>query len=152
VFGIRKGVARHDTTYGEATTQLRHIGCTLFVVVIAMLPLADAQAQTQTHVGTEGYRSLLQQLHDDPVRASSMERGTLRAQHPYIRSVLDPYNLPASAYEAGKRSGLFILDHAGEPTGPTFEPYRDGNIDFIRPVGPDGKRRQGVGTDAKRER
>jgi alpha-glucosidase (family GH31 glycosyl hydrolase) len=52
--------------------------------------------------------------------------------HPYIRSVLDPYNLPSPSYEAGKRNGLFILDEKGQPTGPAFEPYRDGNIDFTR--------------------
>ncbi len=53
--------------------------------------------------------------------------------HPYLRSVLDPYNLPAPAFEAGVQNGLFVLDHNGKPTGPAFEPYLDANIDFTRP-------------------
>ena len=50
--------------------------------------------------------------------------------HPYLRSVLDPYNLPNPSFEAGARSGLFVLNAHGEPTGPAFEPFTDGNIDF----------------------
>jgi alpha-glucosidase (family GH31 glycosyl hydrolase) len=57
--------------------------------------------------------------------------------HPYIRSVLDPYNLPSPSYEAGKQDGLFVLDEHGQPSGPAFEPYRDGNIDFTRPANVD---------------
>jgi alpha-glucosidase (family GH31 glycosyl hydrolase) len=54
--------------------------------------------------------------------------------HPYVRSVLDPYNLPSPAYETGRQNGLFVLDRQGQPAGPAFEPYRDGNIDFTRPA------------------
>ena len=50
--------------------------------------------------------------------------------HPYLRSVLDPYNLPSPSFEEGARNGLFVLNAAGKPTGPTFEPYVDGEIDF----------------------
>jgi alpha-D-xyloside xylohydrolase len=84
VFGKPKGVARHDATYRKAATQLGHIGCTLFVAVIATLSLASARAQTQPYSATEGYRSLLQQLHDDPVRPSRMGTGTLLAQQPAL--------------------------------------------------------------------
>ena len=53
--------------------------------------------------------------------------------HPYLRSVLDPYNLASPAFTAGAQNGLFVLDAQGQPTGPTFERYRDDNIDFTRP-------------------
>jgi hypothetical protein len=63
---------------------------------------------------------LLQQLHDDPVRPSSMGRGTLRAQHPYIRSVLDSYNLAASAYEAGSEVACsFCTTQGNQPARPS---------------------------------
>jgi len=57
--------------------------------------------------------------------------------HPYLRSVLDPYNLPNPSFEEGKKTGLFVLDSKGKPTGPAFEPYLDGNIDFTSPVNVD---------------
>ena len=57
--------------------------------------------------------------------------------HPYIRSVFDPYNIPSPPYEAGKQNGLFVLNDQGQPTGPAFEPYIDGNIDFTRPANVD---------------
>ena len=50
--------------------------------------------------------------------------------HPYLRSVLDPYNLPNPSFEEGARTGLFVLNSQGKPTGPAFEHYTDGNIDF----------------------
>lgn len=50
--------------------------------------------------------------------------------HPYLRSVLEPYNLPNPSFRKGVRTGLFVLDAEGQPSGPAFEPFRDGNIDF----------------------
>ncbi len=57
--------------------------------------------------------------------------------HPYLRSVLDPYNLPNPSYEEGLRTGLFVLNAEGQPSGPGFEPHRDGNIDFTKPANVD---------------
>ncbi|MGH9581304.1 MAG: glycoside hydrolase family 31 protein, partial [Bryobacteraceae bacterium] len=57
--------------------------------------------------------------------------------HPYLRSVLDPYNLPNPLFEEGARNGLFVLNSRGEPTGPAFEPFTDGNIDFTSPANVD---------------
>ncbi len=71
-------------------------------------------------------RKLTDQLH-------SMGFKALTYVHPYIRSVLNPYNLPNPSFEEGKRNGLFVLDSAGKPAGPTWEPYVDGNIDFTNP-------------------
>ena len=65
------------------------------------------------------------QLHDMGFKA-------LTYVHPYLRSVLDPYNLPNPSYENGLQSGLFVLNANGEPTGPAFEPFTDGNIDFTK--------------------
>lgn len=53
--------------------------------------------------------------------------------HPYLRSVLDPYNLPNPSFEEGAKTGLLVLDAHGKPTGPAFEPFLDGNIDFTSP-------------------
>lgn len=50
--------------------------------------------------------------------------------HPYLRSVLDPYNLPDPFYVEGERTGLMVLNAQGQPTGPRFEPFVVGNIDF----------------------
>lgn len=50
--------------------------------------------------------------------------------HPYLRSVLDPYNLPNPFYVGGERTGLMVLNAQGQPTGPRFEPFVVGNIDF----------------------
>ncbi len=50
--------------------------------------------------------------------------------HSYLRSVLDPYNLPNPAYEDGVRNGLLVTNAHGKPTGPAFEQFTDGNIDF----------------------
>lgn len=49
--------------------------------------------------------------------------------HPYLRSVLYPYNLPDPSFEEGVRSGLMVLDPQGKPVGP-IKPFPDGNIDF----------------------
>ncbi len=57
--------------------------------------------------------------------------------HPYVRSVLDPYNLPNPSYEEGVHDHLFVTNAQGQPTGPGFEPFRDGNIDFTRPASVD---------------
>ncbi|MGI8770050.1 MAG: glycoside hydrolase family 31 protein [Acidobacteriaceae bacterium] len=57
--------------------------------------------------------------------------------HPYLRSVLDPYNLPNPSFDTGEQNGLFVLNAHGEPTGPAFEPFKDGNIDFTRPTNVD---------------
>ncbi len=57
--------------------------------------------------------------------------------HSYLRSVLDPYNLPNPWFEKGTRTGLFVLNSHGQPTGPGFEPYTDGNIDFTSPANVD---------------
>ena len=57
--------------------------------------------------------------------------------HPYLRSVLDPYNLPNPSFEEGKKTGLMVLNAQGQPTGPTFEPFKDGNIDFTSPANVD---------------
>ncbi len=57
--------------------------------------------------------------------------------HPYLRSMLDPYNLPNPLFEEGARNGLFVLNSRGEPTGPAFEPFTDGNIDFTSPANVD---------------
>lgn len=45
--------------------------------------------------------------------------------HPYLRSVLDPYNLPNPSFEKGEQTDRFI-----QPLWPGFESYPDGNIDF----------------------
>jgi alpha-D-xyloside xylohydrolase len=50
--------------------------------------------------------------------------------HPYLRSVLDPYNLPNPFYVQGQPTGLMVLNAQGQPTGPRFEPFVVGNIDF----------------------
>ena len=68
-------------------------------------------------------RKFTDQLH-------SMGFKALTYVHPYLRSVLNPYNLPNPSFEEGTRNGLFVLNAAGKPTGPIFEPYVDGNIDF----------------------
>ncbi len=68
-------------------------------------------------------RNLTDQLHNLGFKV-------LTYVHPYLRSVLDPYNLPNPAFEEGVRTDLFILNSAGKPTGPGFEPFVDGNIDF----------------------
>lgn len=57
--------------------------------------------------------------------------------HPYLRSMLDPYNLPNQLFEKGVKSGLFVLNAQGNPTGPAFEPFTDGNIDFTSPANVD---------------
>lgn len=57
--------------------------------------------------------------------------------HPYLRSVLDPYNLPNPAFEEGLRNGLFVLNAQGQPAGPGFEQYLDENVDFTRPANVD---------------
>ncbi len=68
-------------------------------------------------------RHLTDQLH-------GMGFKVLTYVHPYLRSVLDPYNLPNPSFERGTQTGLFVLNADGKPTGPTFEPFVDGNIDF----------------------
>jgi hypothetical protein len=113
-------------------THLRHIGYTLLVAMIATLRWPTRRPRR---------KPTLVPKDTDPCSNNST---TIRfappaweqapcAQRAAIRSVLDPYNLPVSAYEAGKRSGLFVLDQAGKPTGAAFELYHDGNIDFTRP-------------------
>lgn len=64
----------------------------------------------------------------------SMGFKVLTYVHPYLRSVLDPYNLPNALFEDGVRNGLLVLDANGRPTGPAFEPFRVGNIDFTKPA------------------
>lgn len=51
--------------------------------------------------------------------------------HPYLRSVLYPYNLPDPSFEEGVQSGLMVLDPQGKPVGPR-KPFADGNIDFTK--------------------
>jgi alpha-glucosidase (family GH31 glycosyl hydrolase) len=51
--------------------------------------------------------------------------------HPYLRSVLYPYNLPDPSFEEGVQSGLMVLDPQGKPVGPK-KPFADGNIDFTK--------------------
>ncbi|HEV2710154.1 MAG TPA: TIM-barrel domain-containing protein [Edaphobacter sp.] len=75
-------------------------------------------------------RQFTDQLHD-------MGFKVLTYVHPYLRSVLDPYNLPNPSFEEGVRKGLFVLDSQNKPTGPKFEPYLDGNIDFTNPMSVD---------------
>lgn len=50
--------------------------------------------------------------------------------HPYLRAALDPYNLPNAFFTEGLKSGLMVLDAEGQPTGPKFEPFAVGEIDF----------------------
>ena len=68
-------------------------------------------------------RKLTDQLHGMGFKA-------LTYVHPYVRSMLNPYNLPNPSFEEGAQNGLFVLNADGKPTGPAFEPYVDGNIDF----------------------
>jgi len=67
-------------------------------------------------------RQLTDQLH-------GMGFKVLTYVHPYLRSVLYPYNLPNPSFEEGVRSGLMVLDPQGKPVGPK-KPFADGNIDF----------------------
>jgi alpha-glucosidase (family GH31 glycosyl hydrolase) len=67
-------------------------------------------------------RQLVDQLH-------SMGFKVLTYVHPYLRSVLYPYNIPDPSYEQGIRQGLMVHDAQGHPTGPA-KPFPDGNIDF----------------------
>lgn len=53
--------------------------------------------------------------------------------YPFVRSVLNPYLLQNPNFEEGIKQGLFVLNSAGKPTGPAFEPYVDGNLDFTNP-------------------
>jgi len=67
-------------------------------------------------------RQLTDQLH-------GMGFKVLTYVHPYLRSVLYPYNLPDPSFAEGVRSGLMVLDPQGKPVGPK-KPFADGNIDF----------------------
>jgi alpha-D-xyloside xylohydrolase len=53
--------------------------------------------------------------------------------HPYLRAVLDPYALPNPNFEEAQRKGFFVRTAAGQPSGPRFEQYVDGDIDFTKP-------------------
>ncbi|MGC2399611.1 MAG: TIM-barrel domain-containing protein [Acidobacteriaceae bacterium] len=75
-------------------------------------------------------RDFTDQLH-------SMGFKALTYVHPYIRSMLDPYNLPNRFFTDGVRNGLFVLNSQGEPTGPVYEPYTNGNVDFTSPASVD---------------
>lgn len=75
-------------------------------------------------------RQFTDQLHD-------MGFKVLTYVHSYLRSVLAPYALPNPAFEEGARTGLMVLDAQGKPTGPAFEPFTDGNIDFTKPANVD---------------
>ena len=75
-------------------------------------------------------RELTNQLH-------AMGFKALTYVHPYLRSVLAPYSLPNPAFVEGARTGLLVRNDRGEPTGPAFEPYVDGNIDFTKPANVD---------------
>lgn len=59
----------------------------------------------------------------------SMGFKVLTYVHPYLRSVLYPYNLPDPSYERGLNRGLMVHNPQGQPTGPA-KPFADGNIDF----------------------
>jgi alpha-glucosidase (family GH31 glycosyl hydrolase) len=67
----------------------------------------------------------------------SMGFKVLTYVHPYLRSMLDPYNLRNPSYEEGLRDHLFVTNPQGQPTGPVFEPFRDGNINFTHPANVD---------------
>jgi alpha-glucosidase (family GH31 glycosyl hydrolase) len=54
--------------------------------------------------------------------------------HPYVPSVLDPYNLPSPSFEQGVRTGLFVHNAHGETTGPANASYLQGGIDFTSPT------------------
>ncbi|MGH9515386.1 MAG: glycoside hydrolase family 31 protein [Terriglobales bacterium] len=71
-------------------------------------------------------RKLTDQLHDLGFKV-------LTYVHPYLRSVLDPYVLPNPKYEQATRNNFFVLNAAGKPSGPAFEPFVDGDIDFTNP-------------------
>ncbi|MGH9397144.1 MAG: glycoside hydrolase family 31 protein [Terriglobia bacterium] len=57
--------------------------------------------------------------------------------YPFVRQMLNPYILPNPNFQEGLRKGLFVLNAAGQPTGPVFEPYIDANIDFTNPAAVD---------------
>jgi alpha-glucosidase (family GH31 glycosyl hydrolase) len=57
--------------------------------------------------------------------------------HPWLPSLLDPYNLPAPAYEQGMQTGLFVRDSHGDPSGPKVASYKESNVDFTRPAAVD---------------
>jgi alpha-glucosidase (family GH31 glycosyl hydrolase) len=63
----------------------------------------------------------------------SMGFKALTYVHPYLRSVLAPYNLPSPPFVAGSRSGLMVLNSQGKPTGPA-KPFAVGYIDFTSPA------------------
>lgn len=63
----------------------------------------------------------------------SMGFKVLTYVHPYLRSVLYPYNLPDPSYEQGLHQGLMVHNPQGQPTGPA-KPFADGNIDFTSPA------------------
>ena len=46
----------------------------------------------------------------------------------YVRSVLIPYLLPNPTYEEGVKNCFFVTKPDGQPSGPTFEPVRTGNV------------------------
>jgi alpha-D-xyloside xylohydrolase len=75
-------------------------------------------------------RGFTDQLH-------SMGFKALTYIHPYLRSMLDPYNLPNRFFTDGVRNGLFVLNSQGEPTGPVYEPYPNANVDFTSPASVD---------------
>ncbi len=57
--------------------------------------------------------------------------------YPFVRQMLNPYILLNPNFEEGARKGFFVLNSAGQPTGPTWEPYIDANIDFTNPAAVD---------------
>lgn len=71
-------------------------------------------------------RHLTDQLHDLGFKV-------LTYIHPYLRSVLDPYVLPNPNFEEAAQKKFFVLTAKGEPSGPRFERYLDGNLDFTNP-------------------
>ena len=71
-------------------------------------------------------RAVTDQLHQLGFKA-------LTYVHPYLRSVLAPYNLPNPSFLEQDRNGFLVHDANGRPAGPAFEPFLDGNLDFTNP-------------------